>query len=50
MAQFLDQRDGATRTHVILDISWEEESILLGQREPLTAMLSQAIKEAIHIV
>ena len=34
---------------VILDISWEEESISLGQREPLTAMLSQAIKEAIRL-
>ena len=32
---------------MILDVSWEEESILLEQREPLTAMLSQAIKEAI---
>ena len=35
--------------HVILDISWEEESIPLGKREPLTAMLNQAIKEAIRL-
>jgi len=34
---------------VILDISWEEESIVLDQREPLATMLSQAIKEAIRI-
>jgi len=34
---------------VILDISWEEESISLVQREPLAAMLSQAIKEAIRL-
>ena len=37
------------RKHVILDISWEEESISLERREPLTAMLSQAIKEAIRL-
>lgn len=34
---------------MILDVSWEEESILLEQREPLTAMLSQAIEEAIRL-
>jgi len=34
---------------MILDISWEEESILLDRREPLTAMLSQAIQEAIRL-
>ncbi|SPF32620.1 Endoribonuclease YbeY [Candidatus Desulfosporosinus infrequens] len=34
---------------MILDISWEEESIVLDQREPLATMLSQAIKEAIRI-
>ena len=34
---------------MILDISWEEESILLIQREPLAAMLKQAIKEAIRL-
>ena len=37
------------RKHVILDISWEEESILLERREPLAAILSQAIKEAIRL-
>lgn len=40
---------GFSRRHVILDISWEEESILLEQREPLAAMLSQAIKEAVRL-
>lgn len=34
---------------MILDVSWEEESILLEQREPLTAMLTQAIEEAIRL-
>ena len=40
---------GFARKHVILDISWEEESILFERREPLAAMLSQAIKEAIRL-
>ncbi|MDR3543715.1 MAG: rRNA maturation RNase YbeY [Desulfosporosinus sp.] len=34
---------------MILDISWEEESILLVQREPLAEMLSQAIEKAIRL-
>lgn len=40
---------GSARKQVILDISWEEESILLEQREPLGAMLSRAIEEAIRL-
>jgi len=34
---------------VIIDISWEEESILMEQREPLAALLNQAIDEAIRM-
>jgi len=34
---------------VIIDISWEEESILQEQREPLTNLLNQAINEAIRL-
>jgi probable rRNA maturation factor len=37
------------KKHVILDIAWEEESILLDRREPLAAMLNQAIKEGISL-
>jgi len=45
----LRPRDGVCPQQVILDISWEEESILLERREPLAAMLSQAIKETIRL-
>lgn len=34
---------------MILDISWEEESVLVEQRESLAAMLSQAIEETIRL-
>lgn len=34
---------------MIIDISWEEESILQEQREPLTNLLNQAINEAIRL-
>ena len=34
---------------VILDISWEEESILLEQQDVLSALLKNAITEAIHL-
>jgi len=34
---------------VILDIAWEEDSILPDRREPLTTLLTQAIKEAIRL-
>jgi len=34
---------------VIIDISWEEESILQEQREPMAALLNQAINEAIRM-
>ncbi|KUO78301.1 MAG: rRNA maturation factor [Desulfosporosinus sp. BRH_c37] len=34
---------------MILDIAWEEESILPEQRESLVAMLNQAIEEGIRI-
>ncbi|MDR3602476.1 MAG: rRNA maturation RNase YbeY [Desulfosporosinus sp.] len=34
---------------MILDIAWEEESILLDQREPLSARLREAINEAIRL-
>lgn len=34
---------------VILDISWEEESILLEQQDVLSALLNNAINEAIHL-
>lgn len=33
---------------MILDIAWEEDSISLDRREPLSAMLNQAIQEAIR--
>jgi len=42
-------RDGVARKHVILDIAWEEDSILPDRREPLTILLTQAIKEAIRL-
>jgi len=35
--------------YVIIDISWEEDSILIEQREPLAALLNQAINEAIRM-
>ncbi|EHQ91710.1 metalloprotein, YbeY/UPF0054 family [Desulfosporosinus youngiae DSM 17734] len=35
--------------YVIIDISWEEDSILMEQREPLAALLNQAINEAIRM-
>lgn len=34
---------------MILDIAWEEDSISLDRREPLAAMLTQAVKEAVHL-
>ena len=34
---------------MILDIAWEEDSILPDRREPLTTLLTQAIKEAIRL-
>ncbi|WP_042340038.1 rRNA maturation RNase YbeY [Desulfosporosinus youngiae] len=34
---------------MIIDISWEEDSILMEQREPLAALLNQAINEAIRM-
>ncbi|TGE39873.1 rRNA maturation RNase YbeY [Desulfosporosinus fructosivorans] len=34
---------------MILDIAWEEESILLEQREPLVAMLNRAIEAGIRL-
>ncbi|WP_075365608.1 rRNA maturation RNase YbeY [Desulfosporosinus metallidurans] len=34
---------------MILDVSWEEDTILLERREPLAVLLEQAIKEAIHL-
>ena len=34
---------------MILDIAWEEDSILLDRREPLAALLTQAIKETIRL-
>lgn len=34
---------------MIIDISWEEESILPERREPLAALLKQAIKETIQL-
>jgi probable rRNA maturation factor len=34
---------------VILDISWEEESILLEQQDALAALLNKAIEEAINL-
>ena len=37
------------RKNVILDIAWEEDSIVLDQRESLTTLLTQAIKEAIRL-
>ena len=40
---------GFARKHVILDITWEEDSILLNRREPLAILLTQAIKEAIRL-
>lgn len=49
MAQIWCKGMGFTRKRMILDISWEEESISLDQREPLSAMLSQAIEEAIRL-
>ena len=33
---------------MILDISWEEESIILDQQDALAALLNKAIDEAIH--
>ena len=33
---------------MVLDIAWEEESILPEQRKPLAVMLNQAIKEGIR--
>jgi probable rRNA maturation factor len=37
------------KKHVILDIAWEEESILMELHEPLAAMLNQAIEEGIRL-
>ncbi|WP_073028642.1 rRNA maturation RNase YbeY [Desulfosporosinus lacus] len=34
---------------MIIDISWEEESILQEQREPLATMLNKAINEAVRL-
>lgn len=34
---------------MILDISWEEESILLECRDALASLLNKAIEEAIHL-
>ncbi|HEY8909852.1 MAG TPA: rRNA maturation RNase YbeY [Desulfosporosinus sp.] len=34
---------------MILDIAWEEDSILLDRREPLAALLTQAIEETIRL-
>ena len=34
---------------MILDIAWEEESILMELHEPLAAMLNQAIEEGIRL-
>ena len=34
---------------MILDVSWEEDTILLERREPLTVLLEQAVNEAIHL-
>lgn len=40
---------GFARKYVILDISWEEDSIMLDRREPLAALLNQAINEALRL-
>ncbi len=34
---------------MILDVTWEEDTILLERREPLAILLEQAIKEAIQL-
>ena len=34
---------------MILDIAWEEDSILLDRREPLATLLTQAIKETLRL-
>ncbi|HWQ40666.1 MAG TPA: rRNA maturation RNase YbeY [Desulfosporosinus sp.] len=34
---------------MILDIAWEEDSILLDQREPLATLLTQAIEETLRL-
>lgn len=38
-----------SRNHVILDISWEEESVSLDQRESLAVLLEQGIRTAINL-
>lgn len=40
---------GFARKNVILDIAWEEESVLLDHREPLAGLLNRAIEEAIRL-
>ena len=40
---------GFARKHVILDIAWEEDSILIDRREPLADLLNQAINEAVRL-
>ena len=40
---------GFAQNTVILDISWEEESILLEHREPLTLMFNQAIEAGVRL-
>jgi probable rRNA maturation factor len=40
---------GFARKHLIIDIAWEEDSILIDRRESLTTLLNKAIKEAIRL-
>jgi len=41
--------DGGCPKHVILDIAWEEESVLPEEREALAATVKQAIEEGIRL-
>ena len=34
---------------MILDIAWEEDSILVYRREPLATLLTEAIKETLRL-